>query len=319
MEFDPPPVPQPEPHPEPEVEIPLWFENALKITPTSHHVQVQDCDIHYLRWGPPESEQESELVSEKPGILFIHGAGCNAQWWSFIAPFFCADRAIAAIDLSGMGDSGWRESYGSGCHVAEIAAVLADAGLGEKPIIVGHSFGGYMTMCHGKDHGAELSGAIIVDSPLRPENRQTEAGRRAYDPPKRPANRVFTDPEEMVYRFRTIPPQYCENEYILEHIARKSLKPCEGGYTWKFDPAARVAGLHDEPLEDYLRAMTCPKALIYGDDSAIFGPDVVDYMSPIFDPANPMIGIPDAQHHIAIDQPLAFVTALRAIFAGWGV
>ncbi len=309
MEFDPPPVP--EPQEPPAMEPPLWFENALKDEPTSHHVQVLDCDIHYLRWGPQ--------AADKPGILFIHGAGCHAHWWDFIAPFFSSDRPVAAIDLSGMGDSGWRENYGAQVHVAEIAAVLAHADLGEKPIIVGHSFGGYMTMCYGKDQGANLSGAVIVDSPLRPENRPTGDSRRVYDPPQRPANRVFTDPEEMVYRFRTIPPQYCENEYILEHIARNSLKACDGGYTWKFDPTARVAGLHDDPLEDYLRAMPCPKAMVWGADSAIFGPEVVDYMSSIFDPANPMICVPDAQHHIAIDQPLAFVTALRAIFTSWDV
>ncbi|MFP6749523.1 MAG: alpha/beta hydrolase [Alphaproteobacteria bacterium] len=309
MEFDPPP--EPEPPTEPDVEPPYWFEQALKDAPTSHHIQVLDCDIHYLRWGPE--------VAERPGLLFIHGAGCHAHWWDFIAPFFSPERPVAAIDLSGMGDSGWRQSYGSECHVPEIAAVLADAKLGEKPIIVGHSFGGYMTMCYGKDHGAELTGAVIVDSPLRPENRPSGDKRRIYDPPKRPPNRVFTDREEMVQRFRTIPPQYCDYEYIMEHIARTSLKECEGGYTWKFDPSARVGGLHDEPLEDYLRAMPCRKAMVWGADSAIFGPDVADYMSPIFGPANPMICVPDAQHHIAMDQPLAFVTALRAIFAGWGV
>ncbi len=301
--------PQPPPQEPPPVEPPYWFEQALQDTPTSHQVQVMDCEINYLRWGPE--------VSERTGILFIHGAGCHAQWWSFIAPFFSSDRPVAAIDLSGMGDSGWREFYGSEFHVPEIAAVLEAANLGEKPIIVGHSFGGFMTMCYGNKYADQMAGAVIIDSPLRPENRPTGEKRRFYDPPKRPPNRVFEDPEEMVYRFRTIPPQYCENEYIVEHIARQSLKPCEGGYTWKFDPSARVAGLHDEPLEDYLRGLTCRKAMIYGADSAIFGPDVAEYMAPIFDAANPMICVPDAQHHIAIDQPLALVTALRAIFVSW--
>ncbi len=69
MEFDPPPVP--EPQEPPAMEPPLWFENALKDEPTSHHVQVLDCDIHYLRWGPQ--------AADKPGILFIHGAGCHAH------------------------------------------------------------------------------------------------------------------------------------------------------------------------------------------------------------------------------------------------
>ena len=156
-------------------EPPYWFEEALKNAPKSHYLQVMDCNIHYLRWGPE--------VSDLNGILFIHGASAHAHWWDFVAPFFCHNRPVAALDLSGMGDSDWRDRYGSAVHVAEIDAVLHDAKLGEKPIIVGHSFGGFMTMCYGHTHGAEISGAVIVDSPLRPENRPTGEKSRHFDPP----------------------------------------------------------------------------------------------------------------------------------------
>ena len=141
-----------------------------------------DGNIHYLRWGPE--------VSDLNGILFIHGASAHAHWWDFIAPFFCNNRPVAALDLSGMGDSGWRDRYGSAVHVPEINAVLQDAKLGEKPIIVGHSFGGFMTMCYGHTHSAEISGAVIVDSPLRPENRPTGEKTRYFDPPQRSIAKV---------------------------------------------------------------------------------------------------------------------------------
>jgi hypothetical protein len=29
--------------------------------------------------------------------------------------------------------------------------------------------------------------------------------------------------------------------------------------------------------------------------------------------------LPEAHHHLMVDQPLAFVTAIRAILAGWGI
>ena len=130
---------------EPEVPNPEWFDNAVARVPESRRIVVDDCDIHYLRWGPD--------TSEKQGILFVHGGAAHAHWWSFIAPFFADDRPVAAIDLSGMGDSGRREEYATAQRVAEMAAVSADAGLGEKPVVVGHSFGGYMTMCYGNDYG----------------------------------------------------------------------------------------------------------------------------------------------------------------------
>ena len=33
----------------------------------------------------------------------------------------------------------------------------------------------------------------------------------------------------------------------------------------------------------------------------------------------PVVTIPSAHHHVMLDQPLAFVTALRALLAGWHV
>ena len=45
----------------------------------------------------------------------------------------------------------------------EIAAVIDDA-LGAHPVVVGHSFGGYMTMSYAAKTGANLSGVVIVDA-----------------------------------------------------------------------------------------------------------------------------------------------------------
>jgi pimeloyl-ACP methyl ester carboxylesterase len=34
-------------------------------------------------------------------------------------------------------------------------------------------------------------------------------------------------------------------------------------------------------------------------------------------PGSPHIVIPEAEHHVMIDQPLAFVAALRALLTAW--
>jgi pimeloyl-ACP methyl ester carboxylesterase len=284
---------------------PDWFQRALAHEPTSHRVPVLDCDIHYLRWGP--------AASERPGILFLHAGGAHARWWSFIAPFLAEDRAVAAIDFSGMGDSGRRENYSSECHVPEIGAVLAHADLGQRPIIVGHSFGGFMAMCYGNRHGADLSGMVFVDTPLRPAVEAKADPTQAYTRPKP----VHPDLDTILKRFRLGPAQPCGNGYILDYIARHSVTECEGGWTWKFDVAARGASHHDEPLVDYLTSLACPKALIYGGDSSMVTSDIAAYMRDLFKPGEPIICMPEAHHHLFLDQPLAFVAALRAILSGW--
>jgi pimeloyl-ACP methyl ester carboxylesterase len=284
---------------------PEWFEKAIADAPSSHHLSVEGCDIHYLRWGP--------AAAEKPGILFVHGGAAHAQWWSFIAPFFAADRPVAAIDLSGCGDSGRRKEYTSAQRVAEMAAVIDDAGLGAKPVVVGHSFGGYMTMCFGHHHGADLSGVVIVDSALRPPSDEDEGPSGGPGRPKP----YFPNKDTIVRRYRLSPWQPCENEYLVQHIAQHAVVEEAQGWTWKYDDNARGRGRRDEPLADYLRDMACPKALFYGTESVLMAEEALAYTKEQFKTTDPFVAVPAAGHHLTLDQPLAFVVGLRSILAGW--
>ena len=83
---------------------PEWFRWTLSCPKQSRHVVVEDCPIHYLFW-PAEP-----TTAIGRGLLFVHGGGAHANWWSFIAPYFTRYFRVAAIDLSGMGDSGRRQS-----------------------------------------------------------------------------------------------------------------------------------------------------------------------------------------------------------------
>ena len=284
---------------------PKWFRDALSVRPASHCVTVEGCPIHYLRWGSAESS--------KPGLVFLHAGGAHAQWWSFIAPFFAESRTVIAMDFSGMGDSGHRTTYSSALHIAEIEAVARDADLGEKPVIVGHSFGGYMAMCYGHRHGDRLSAAVFVDSPLRPAVQEKASPREAYTRPKR----IYPDLKTILSRFRLMPEQTCENTFILDYVGRHSVTECDGGWAWKFDVAARGADHHREPLADYLRDLSCPKGFIYGAESAMAPPDSIEYTRHLLGPFGPVVCVPEAHHHITADQPLAFVTALRCMLSSW--
>jgi pimeloyl-ACP methyl ester carboxylesterase len=113
---------------------PAWFDAALAVRPERSRLPVDGAEIELLTWG--------EIG--KPGLLFLHGNGAHADWWSFVAPFFAPDWRVAAISWSGMGDSDWRPDYSAPTFAAEIFAAVAAAGLeagGVKPILVGHSFG----------------------------------------------------------------------------------------------------------------------------------------------------------------------------------
>lgn len=288
-------------------DTPQWFDWALAQPCESHIVEVTGCPIHYLLWD--------RLPDTKPqrGLLLVHGGGAHANWWRFIAPFFLKEFRVAALDLSGMGDSGTREEYSAADRAQEMRAVIADADLGDAPFIVGHSFGGYMTLRFCVDFGDEIGGAIIADTPVRPPD----------DPPPGRAKRIFNhtrnypDFEEAVARFRLLPEQTCEHPFLVEFIARHSLKREGEAWKWKFDPHAMGAKRWEEPFDEHMQNMRCRSALIHGQYSALVDVDRAAYMSRLMGPQSPVVEIPEAQHHLMLDQPLAFVSTVRALLQAW--
>lgn len=287
---------------------PDWFQWALAVPLESRFVTVADCPIHYLVW-PAREDSAFER-----GVLFVHGGGAHAQWWRFIAPYFARYLRVAAIDLSGMGDSGRRASYGSDLRAQEMRAVIADAGLGARPFVVGHSFGGFMTMKFASQFGDELGGAVIVDSPIRSPEEEAQS---PLSPPKWANKRIYPSLEVGMGRFRLMPPQSCENDFIVEFIARHSLMQADGGWTWKFDGAAMGSRRFGEPFREYLQAARCRAALIFGEKSALVSRPTASYMSSLMGPHAPIVEVPEAQHHVMLDQPLAFVAALRMLLQSW--
>lgn len=286
------------------IDAPGWFQRAIAIEPESRTITVEGTQVHYLRWGD----------RSKPGLLLVHGNGAHARWWSFIAPFLAREYSVAAIDVSGMGDSGWRETYSLEVFAEEQIAVCEDAGFfknEEPPIIVGHSFGGFITILTGALYGERLAGTVIVDSPVNPPERPGGPPSREFRP-----HRVYPTIDEAMGRFRLAPPQPCENRYILDYIARHSLKQVDGGWTWKFDPAIwQRFDIGD--MSARLAATRCRIAIMRGEFSVLLPPEIGDYMSGLLGRSAPLIEIPQARHHIMLDQPLAFVSALRALLADW--
>ena len=117
-------------------------------------------------------------------------------------------------------------------------AVCQAAELGARPFVVGHSFGGFVVLETGHYYGDRLGGIVLADFTVSPPEDYTEWGGRAEREGKtRRATRVYADIETALARFRLIPEQPCQHPYVVDYIARQSLRPVEGGWTWKFDPA----------------------------------------------------------------------------------
>ena len=294
---------------------PSWFSAALAKAPERIEVPVQGAAIEVLLWGE----------AGKPGLLLLHGNQAHADWWSFIAPFFAAEYRVAAMSWSGMGGSGWRQNYSMDCFVAEIDAVAEAAGLFASacaPVVVAHSFGSFPALAYAAEHGRKLRGLVSIDSPvLSPEQREAMGRRRRVGENLQP-HRVYPSLAAALARFRFLPAQPCENLYIVDHIARTSLKampwdhPQAGGWTWRFDPFLWRDLKMPDPTR-HMAAVQCPVAIIRGGDSALFDDAVLACMREVVPRGTPIFDIPAAHHHVMVDQPLALVSALRGLLCGW--
>ena len=281
---------------------PSWFIGAIDHDPAEHVVEVDGTDIRYLSWG----------TRGKPGLVFVHGGAAHAQWWSFIAPLFAKDWHAVAIHLSGHGDSGRRAHYSHKLWAEEVMAVVDDAGFPGPPVIVGHSLGGMVTIQTAATFGDHLAGAVIVDAPVRRPAPEEEEGRsgRAFRSPG-----VYDTEAQALSHFRLVPPQPASNTYIIDWIAKHSIHETPAGWTWKFDPALFRETI--VPLRDQLASVRCRVALFTGELSVVVPPDTAEYMYELMGRVAPVIPIPDAHHHLTLDQPLAFVAALRTLLADW--
>ncbi len=281
---------------------PRWFQDALATPYEDRTLEVEGAPIHYLSWGE----------AGRPGLVLVHGGAAHAHWWSFIAPQLTHHYHVVAPDLSGHGDSGRRDQYPREIWAREVMAVADDAGFAGPPILVGHSMGGFVCMVAAAAFGERLAGAVLVDSPVRRPDPEAEEGAHgsSFRNPK-----IYPDPDSALKRFRLVPGQPCENAYILDHIARTSLRAVEGGFTWKFDPMI-FRRVTPRASHEILPEVKCRIALFRA-EFGLVTPDIGDYMYELLHRNAPVIEIPEAHHHLMLDQPLAFITGLRALLADW--
>jgi pimeloyl-ACP methyl ester carboxylesterase len=295
------------------IPAPDWFRRSLATPGEEREVEVGGARVRYLAWGAPGART----------LVLVHGGAAHAHWWSPLAPLFADGFRVLAIDLTGHGRSDRRDVYSVARWSEEVLAVAADGGGAGRPIVVGHSMGGFVTIATAALHGAELEGAVIIDAPVHRPDPETMEGVSGgmFRAPK-----VYPDMEEAVTHFHLVPPQPCTNGWLVAHIAHHSLMDVEGGVTWRFDPrifTAREGANRPSEFGPLLAQAACRVAIVNGADSAIVDADVRAYMAELLadSPAGvagvPFVEIPEAQHHVLLDQPLALVTALRAVFATW--
>jgi pimeloyl-ACP methyl ester carboxylesterase len=211
-----------------------------------------------------------------------------------------------------MGRSDWRDDYSPELFVREAMAVAEETGLFDGPIapvMIGHSFGGILTALTAATIGDRLRAAVLIDARLY--TRSVWGANAEPVPPRR----IYASREEALARFRLQPSQPMRNSYLLDMIAAEALEAAGDGWRWSADPEMRHKTELGSNLTGLIPRALCPLMFIRGALSTTVSEDIWVEHQALAPAGTPFVTIPDAHHHVMIDQPIALVATLRALLA----
>jgi pimeloyl-ACP methyl ester carboxylesterase len=279
-------------------DLPVWFRRAIETPSESRFVDAAGARVHYLAWNAHERD--------KPPLLFLHGMRGHARWWSFIAPYFSERYRVFALDFSGMGQSEGRPAFDAEVFLEDIKAVIAAEGA-EPFSLVAHSFGGTRALRLCADEPLLIKRAVILDSYAHFPSLEKE---QPFITPR--PRKLYRSYEEARARYRLTPAEHAAAPYIVDYIAYHSIEQVEGGFRWRF--ADNLGGtLIEVDGPAMLARIRVPVTCMHGALSRVTrngrAQRIVDHIAN----ARGSIAIPEAHHHLMLDQPLALIAALRTV------
>jgi pimeloyl-ACP methyl ester carboxylesterase len=260
-------------------------------------VIVNGLRLHALEWARPGA----------PGLCFLHGGSAHSHWFDRVVAPFAGRYHVIALDQRGHGESDWPDppAYATEDFVGDLVGVMDALGW-RRMTVVGHSMGGANGMALAAWHPERVEKLVVVDSrPSIPADRlgvMHARGARALRAPRR-----HPTIEAAVASFRLLPRETVADPALLAHVARSGITERDGGFSFRFDPAANGARRpHD--LWPHLQRIVAPTLLLRAALSPVLTAEMADAMRAAIPNAR-FAEIPNAYHHLTLDQPDAFVSA----------
>ena len=122
--------------------------------------------FHYREYpGPglrPEASSRGAQPEGRPLVL-LHGVASTSRIWLLVGPLLGGRFRVLALDQRGHGESAApADGYDSPTVAGDLAAFVEALGL-ERPLIVGHSWGGNVALEYAATHPERPAGLVLVD------------------------------------------------------------------------------------------------------------------------------------------------------------
>ncbi|MGI9616603.1 MAG: alpha/beta fold hydrolase [Acidimicrobiales bacterium] len=251
------------------------------------------------RWGDPTG----------PLVILQHGGGQTRHAWKGAGETLgAAGYHAVALDARGHGDSEWAPSgrYGQDIMVQDLKAVVAL--LGARPVLVGASMGGGVSLVAiGEDH-IDCTALVLVDIGPKLE----PAGTAKIQEFMSQAPDGFETLEDVADAIGNYQP-HRERPRNLDGLAKNVRLGADGRYHWHWDPRFRT-GRRDlekrrERLEACARNLDLPTLLVRGGLSDVLSEEGAQEFLAMC-PQAEYVNVSGAAHMVAGDRNDIFSTAV---------
>lgn len=120
-------------------------------------IKIKDCDVNFINYGKKDSQ----------AIVYLHGWGQNIDMMKPVADPFSEEFNIVIIDLPGFGKSEEPKEVWSLYDYVECVKYILDSLDIKEPILVGHSFGGKISLLYASIY--KIKKLVLFGSPFKKE------------------------------------------------------------------------------------------------------------------------------------------------------
>ncbi len=216
-------------------------------------------------------------------IVFLHGWGCSKEIFEDLASRYSDKYRVITIDLPGFGESEEpKKNVDSGFYVNVLQDLLSSINV-SKPILVGHSFGGKISMLYASLY--DVSKLILIDSSGIKPNRGITYYIRIS---------VYKALKKLGIKLNLGSSDYKNASYIMKGILSKVV---------------------NEDIQDEIEKITCETLIIWGEnDTTTPIEDAYKLEELISDSA--VVKIPNSYHYPFIENKEYFNIVLDSYLSG---
>lgn len=267
--------------------------------------------------------------SGQPAVILVPGLGCGTWVWDSTIRELSPKHTVYAITLAGFDGTPAVQKPVIDKADASLQTLIDSEHL-DKPILIGHSLGGFLTLRFAEEHSAELGGAVSVDgTPVFPtmaqmtsEQRET-AAMQFGEPLRAQTHDQFVSTEKAVLSTMITDSAVADQaanltarsdtgataDYV-EEMLRADLRPALSQISTRLLVVVPIPKDLPPGYPDSMRSMSLDQlsATFVGFYTSLFAGARTVELQPI----------PNARHFAMLDQPAAFNALVESFVAGNG-